>query len=334
MNIKRFSIALLMFAAMVLLAACGGSTEKEEDTSSSGDESAETTETSETEENEATVEYVEITHELANEPVKVKKNPETVVVFDFGVLDTLDELGIEVAGVAQSNIPPYLSKYEDEKYTNIGALKEPDLETIHGMDPDVIFISNRQSDMYDELSDIAPTIYVGVDTANYMESFKENMNIVAEIFNKEEEMDAELAEIDERIADIQEKTEAIDKEALIILGTEGKVSAYGPSSRFGIIHDVFNLKAADEKIEASTHGQNITFEYILETNPDVLFVIDRDAAIGEDASAKDSIENDLVQKTKAYENDEIYYLDPGYWYLSGGGLMSIKKMIAEIEETL
>lgn len=327
-NMKKFSIALMMFAAMVLLAACGGdSKDKEEDTSPADDGASDTTEVEETE-------YVEVEHELANEPVKVEKNPETVVVFDFGVLDTLDELGIEVAGVAQKNVPPYLSKYEDEKYTNIGGLKEPDLETIHAMDPDVIFISGRQSEMYDELSEIAPTIFVGVDTANYMESFKANMNMLAEIFNKEEEMEAELADIDERIAEIQEKTEASDKEALIILGTEGKVSAYGPSSRFGIIHDVFKFKAADEKIESSTHGQNITFEYILETNPDVLFVIDRDAAIGEDSSAKDSIENDLVQKTKAYENDEIHYLDPGYWYLSGGGLLSIKEMIAEIEETL
>ena len=73
-----------------------------------------------------------------------------------------------------------------------------------------------------------------------------------------------------------------------------------------LIHDVFGFKAADDKIESSTHGQNITFEYILETNPDVLFVIDRDAAIGGEASAKDSIENDLVKKTTAYENDAIY----------------------------
>ena len=137
-----------------------------------------------------------------------------------------------------------------------------------------------------------------------------------------------------KIAAIKEKTDASDAKALIILGNEGKVSAYGSSSRFGIIHDVFGFKAADDKIESSTHGQSITFEYILETNPDVLFVIDRDAAIGGEASAKDSIENELVQKTTAYENDAIYYLDPNYWYLSGGGLLSIKEMIKEIEEAL
>ncbi len=320
MNMRKMTITMMMLAVMLVLAACGSSN----DNDTADDEAT----------NDDSTEYMEIEHELDSKPVKVKKNPETVVVFDFGILDTMDELGIEVAGIPKGNTPSYLSKYDDEKYTNVGGLKEPELETIHSMNPDVIIISGRQSDMYKELSDIAPTVYIDLDYANYMDSFKSNMKLIAEMFDKEEEMDAELAEIDERIADIQEKAANSDDKALIVLGNEGKVSAYGLSSRFGIIHDVFKFKTADEKIEASTHGQNITFEYILETNPDVLFVIDRDAAIGGEASAKDSIENDLVKKTTAYQNDAIYYLDPNYWYLSGGGLLSIKEMIAEIEETL
>ena len=54
--------------------------------------------------------------------------------------------------------------------------------------------------LFKELSEIAPTVYVGIDTANYMESFKHNMELIAEIFGKENEMTAELAEIDEQIA--------------------------------------------------------------------------------------------------------------------------------------
>src|SRR5690606_6000288 len=101
---------------------------------------------------------------------------------------------------------------------------------------------------------------------------------------------------------------------------------------FGVIHDVFGFKAVDEKIEDSTHGQNITFEYILEKNPDILFVVDRDAAFSEDATVKDYVENELVKKTNAYKNGKIIYLDAGYWYLSGGGLQSMKKMIESVEE--
>ncbi len=73
------------------------------------------------------------------------------------MLDTFDELGIEVAGLPQTNVPSYLSKYEDEKYANLGSLKEPDFEAIHALKPDVIFISARQAELYKEFSEIAPT---------------------------------------------------------------------------------------------------------------------------------------------------------------------------------
>ena len=181
-----------------------------------------------------------------------------------------------------------------------------------------------------EFAEIAPTIYIGLTTRIIWIRLN-TMQLIGQIFGKEDEVKAELDAIDEKIAEIHEKASSLDEKALIILASEGKVSAYGPNSRFGLIHDVLGYKAVDDKLEVSTHGQNITFEYIVEKNPDVLFVIDRDAAIGNGASAKDSVENDLVKKTDAYKNNKIFYLNGEYWYLSGGGLLSMKEMIEEIE---
>lgn len=39
----------------------------------------------------------------------------------------------------------------------------------------------------------------------------------------------------------------------------------------------------------------------------------------------------LVNKTKAAKNGAIILLDPQVWYLSGGGIISLNKMIAEVE---
>lgn len=314
---KKWVTAILVLMMFAVLAACGA----EEEATDSQTADAQTTE----------AETMTVTHELGE--TEVPKNPEKVVVFDFGILDTLDQLGVEsVAGVAQGNIPTYLEQYEDtEKYENIGTLKEADFEAIHAMDPDLIIISGRQAEMYNEFSDIAPTIHLGVDTTDYMNSFTTNMETVGEIFGKQAEVEEELAAINEKIEGIKEKTATNDEKGLIVLANEGKVSAYGAASRFGIIHDVFGVKQADEGIEASTHGQSITYEYILDTNPDMMFVVDRNAAVGNDASAKDSLENELVQKTNAYQNDKIIYLDPDYWYLSGGGLQSVSEMVNAIE---
>ncbi|GIN22261.1 MAG TPA: ABC transporter [Bacillus bacterium] len=315
---KKWTLFIMLLAMAAVFAACGSKEESKSGAKEQNDTNKQ-------------AEEITIKHEYGE--AKVKKNPGKVVVFDFGVLDTLDELGIKVTGVPQATIPAYLEKYAGDEYTNVGSLKEPDFEAINELKPDVIFISGRQAELYDQFAEIAPTVYMGVDTNQYLESFEKNMNTIGEIFGKEDQVKAELEEVDNQIAGVKEKAESIDKKALIVLANEGKVSAYGPKSRFGWIHDVLGFKAADENIEVSPHGQGISFEYILETNPDILFVIDRNAAIEEDSEpAKETIENDLVKKTKAYEDGKIIYLDADYWYLSGGGLQSIKAMIKGVEE--
>ena len=70
---------------------------------------------------------------------------------------------------------------------------------------------------------------------------------------------------------IKEKTASFDEKALIVLASEGEVSAYGTSSRFGVIHDVFGFKQPMKTIEVSTHGQNISFEYVLEKQTQIFF---------------------------------------------------------------
>ena len=151
---KKFLILICTSLFIVVLTACGGTNEgKETDNNDQSDE-------------------VVVEHELGK--TTVEKNPEKVVVFDFGSLDTLDKLGIDVSAVPQQNIPSYLEKYESDDYENVGGLKEPDFEKLAEINPDLIIISGRQADLYDQLSELAPTIYLGVDTTDYMASFEKN----------------------------------------------------------------------------------------------------------------------------------------------------------------
>ncbi|MFZ7943384.1 MULTISPECIES: siderophore ABC transporter substrate-binding protein [Bacillaceae] len=317
---KKWSFLGLVFTMFLVLAACGGESKEEGKAKTASSNKV------------VTEEKMTIKHQYGE--AIVEKNPKKVVVFDFGVLDTLDELGIVVTGVPQATVPSYLEKYADKKYTNVGSLKEPDFEAIHALKPDVIFISTRQAELYDQFAEIAPTVYIGLDYGNYMDSFEKNMNLIGEIFGKEDKVASELKNIESSVEKLNKKASALDQKGLIVLANEGKVSAYGPSSRFGLIHDVFGFGAADKNIEVSTHGQSITFEYIREKNPDVLFVIDRATAVGGEVGAKEIVENELVKKTEAYKNDKIVYLDADSWYLSGGGLKSVKTMAKEIEEAL
>lgn len=327
---KKWKLLTVLMAMMLLvLAACGSKDEaKEEDKGTSTDKPAE-------EQNEessvypltipgSTVEGRDSTTTF--EEVKLDKMPEKVVVFDNGFLDTLDALGVNPTAVVQDSLPAYLSKYKDSTYVNAGTLFEPDYEKLSEINPDIIFISGRASAAYAELSKIAPTVYVGVDNNNFLESFKANTELAGKIFGKEKEAADAIAAYEAKVEEVKAKATATEEKALIVLGSEGSLSVFGPGSRFGVIHDVYGVKAVAEaggfKIES--HGDNASFEFVREKNPDILFVIDRDAVVNEngESGTKAAIENEIVSATNAVKNSKVFYLDPEVWYLSGGGLQS------------
>ncbi|MCY8934085.1 siderophore ABC transporter substrate-binding protein [Bacillus atrophaeus] len=314
---KKFALLFIALVTAVVISACGN-----QSSDSKGSENKK--------------DQITVKHDLDKNGIKVTKNPKKVVVFNFGILDTLDKLGLQgsVAGLPKNSLPDYLSSYKNDKYTDVGSLKEPDFEKVADLDPDLIIISGRQSDSYKEFSKIAPTIYLDIDSAKYMESFKSNTETIGKIFNKEDEVKSQLAKIDDSISDVKKTAKKVNKKGLVIMANDGKISAFGPKSRYGLIHDVFGVTPADQNIEASTHGQSVSYEYISKTNPDYLFVVDRGTAIGETSSTKQVVENDYVKKVNAVKNDHVVYLDSATWYLSGGGLESMAQMIKEVKDGL
>ena len=281
---------------------------------------------------------VTVVHTLGE--TEVPKNPKNVIVMDYGILDTMDALEIEVAALPLSgSLPEYLSHYQNEElYTNIGSLKEIDLEKVFEVEPELIIISGRQASYYEELSKIAPTVQLSVDASDYMNSLTKSVSYLGEIFGKEAEVATKLEAIDASMKEISEKAIAKDVNGLVVLANGDAFSVYGQGSRFGIIHNEFGIKPVDESIEASTHGQNASFEYIVEQNPDYLFIIDRSEATATDGetegSAKAMFDNELIQGTDAYKNGRIVYLDPVVWYKAGGGFVSTEVMLEEVSKAL
>lgn len=264
---------------------------------------------------------------------EVPANPQKVVVFDLASLDNLTRLDIRtIVGVPQTPLPAYLKQYGDERYTKVGTLFEPDYETIAALQPDLIVIAGRSQPKYKELSRIAPTIDLTVSNDHYLEEVKRNVTILGNIFGKQKEARAEIANLEKSIADLRQQA-VHQGNGLLIMTTGGKMSAYGPGSRFSLLHSAFGVIPAAPSLSVSNHGQPISPEFILETNSDWLFVIDRDAAIGATGkSASQLLDNVIVNQTNAARKSHIVYLDPQNWYLIGGGLSGLHETIDQINQ--
>ncbi|MGQ9367566.1 siderophore ABC transporter substrate-binding protein [Azospirillum sp. ST 5-10] len=277
----------------------------------------------------ASPERIEVTH--AQGTTAVPRNPERVVVFDPASLDTLDALGVTVDGVPGGLLPPYLSRYASDDIPKVGTLFEPDYEAVNALAPDLIIIGGRSAAKYKELSRIAPTIDLTVDVKDFKGSVAKNVALLGRLFGKEREAADRLAALDRSIADLRTATAGIG-DGLLVLTTGTKMSAYGPGSRFGILHSLFGVKPAVADLQASTHGQSISSEFVLDSDPDWLFVIDRDAAIGRGSAAQAVLDNELVTQTKAWKQGHVVYLDPVSWYLVGGGLVSLETMVDQLAQ--
>lgn len=264
--------------------------------------------------------------------------PERVVVFDYSTLDTLDALGLgdSVVGVMQGPLmPPHLAQYNGEAYTNIGSFFEADLEAVNALDPDLIIVALRTGPFFEDLSAIAPVVDTTVSWDDPYNTFQEYVTNIGIIFGQEAEAADALAAIDAQVAETQALAESSGYQGLIVLTSGGEVSGYGPGSRFGLIHDLLGVAPTTDTMVAETHGDTITFEFILEQNPDVIYVIDRDAAIGQEGdTAVQILDNELVNSTNAGSSQNIVYLDGAAWYIATDGLTMFSTRISEVASGL
>ena len=276
---------------------------------------------------------IEIVHAL--DTVSVPIQPKKVVVFDIGAMETLNELGVKPVGVPAEFIPEHLKFLKDDKsITDVGSMMEPNFEKIYAAQPDLIVISARSEKFYKQFSEIAPTIYTQVDNKDYVASFEKNNLMLGKIFGQEEKVQKRINDLKAAINSSKDEISKSDKKALVILYNKGKFSAYGKNSRFGFIHDVMGVKPIDQTLEVATHGQPSANEFIETANPDYLFILDRAAVVNGIKTNKSEIENALIQRTNAYKNNNIIYLDPQVWYLSGGGLTSTEQMINDVKQAV
>lgn len=255
--------------------------------------------------------------------VEVPKNPKKVVTFDFAVIDFLmaTEVDIEEIGAVASSAPNYQQDYLASA-KEIGSLKGPDLEKIAEIEPDVIFIGGRTIDFYDQLSEIAPVVYLTVDNTDLINSIKTNSNVYATIFDQQEKTDEIISTIDSLI----ESIEPTDSNALVLMYNEGQLSNFGPGSRFGFIFDLFGYQPVDSNIEVSSHGVEVSYEYIAQNKPDRLFVVNRNLIHGGNVDIDTFYTNPLLKDL----NLDVVELDPNAIYQAAGGVLSIQTTLNEI----
>lgn len=270
----------------------------------------------------------DVTIATAQGDVTLPAVPQKVAVFDVAAIDSLNALGVTVAGVPDKTFVSFLEQPTKDA-TKIGTLFEPDLEALAGLAPDLIIVGGRSATQKAAVEQVGTTIDMTI-SPDLLTDAKARINAYGQLFAKTDEAAALNAALDDKLAALQ--AAAKDKgKALVILTNGPKMSAFGKGSRFGWIYDATGLPEAVENLKVGGHGDAISHEFIAEANPDWLFVIDRGAAIGaEGQSAEATLKNPLIEGTNAWKNGQVAYLPPANMYISGAGYGSLTQTLDQL----
>lgn len=347
-------IALILCLVMALsLVACGTSNDtpanvggnNETNGSNETTNAHETTVPEETKPETVTIQALNGDKVMAD--IEVPYDPQRIAILDMPALDIIDalDLGDRIVGSAKVTIE-YLTQYNPDDSNgailNLGSVKTADLEKVAACEPDIIFIGGRLSSMYAELSAIAPVVYLAVDyEKGVVESTKYNAQTIASIFGKEAEVDAMFDGFQPRIDALNAVLNSHD--ILLAMYNNNAMSIMDTESQLNILAAELGGKNLGETVgetDKATHGEDASWETIINLNPEYIFVLDRSTATGAAdegvLGAREVIENDLIKKLDCYKEGKIIYFiqHANVWYTSTGGVQALDTMLADLEEAL
>jgi len=274
---------------------------------------------------------VATTVHTATGPVEIAETPERIAVYDVAAIDTLNALGVPVAGVPDRLYLPSLAGLAATAEP-VGTLFEPDLEALNALGPDLVIVGGRSSPQAGHTSRVARTIDMTIDGTALLDQTRQRIADYGALFGKADAAAARLSELDAQVAAVRAAADG-KGDALIVMTNGPKISVYGPASRFGWIHGDLGIPPAADARNAGSHGDAVSFEFIADADPDWLVVLDRAAAIGTgEANALATLDNTLVRGTKAWRDGHVIVLPAADLYIAAGGASATMRVLRALED--
>ena len=263
---------------------------------------------------------------------ELKKVPKRIVILDNLYGEILDPLHITPVGAttgqadSQEFSTLFKKQYKDAKVVSVGWQGSPDLDKIAELKPDLILMTGEQENLYEELSEIAPTVGYQINTDENWDYHETSLK-VAEIFDKRDEMKKDLDRVDAREAVFAENVKAkFGNQKLMYLRVTDNDIRYYAYGHFGYLYDTYHFNRA-ETFNPDDMFQVIDPDKLKDINPDLLIV---------QADSQELLDNKLKNNPvwsslKAVQNNKVIYADYST-YMLGFGIVSQEAIMKQISD--
>lgn len=252
----------------------------------------------------------------------------SVVATDNRTFETLSDWGVELSAAAVALMPNTIAYSKDADIIDLGNHREPNLEAVVAVDPQLIINGQRFADFHKDFAELVPdAVVLELDPREgqpFDAELKRQTTVLGEIFGKQAEAKKLNDDLDAAIARAKAAYTAGDK----VMGVNvsgGEIGYVAPSNgrTLGPLFDILGLTPALEVEGSDDHqGDDISVEAIADSNPDIILVMDRDAAVAADEAtyqpAAQVIEgSEALKNVNAVKNGNVIYM-PNDTYTNEG----------------
>ena len=266
--------------------------------------------------------------------VEIPANPERIVDLS-GNSDILSILGYKVVGTANSDaydytkFPTYLEEtLKGAEILGYSMQDTMDVEAVMNLNPDLIVISTVQEKMYDQLSEIAPTVMIQLEALNW----KDDVKAFAKVFNKEDVANKWLADYEAKAKKAGDKIKAEYGENttyLSFLASGGQFFIFDGAGFGSVLYEDMGLAKPEGMPEQSDISLPVvTYEGLASIKSDYIFLI----STPEDLKQLES--NAIWNSLPAVKEGKVVVLESSPYFNQGYSSIGRQLLVDEIGEML
>ena len=266
--------------------------------------------------------------------VEIPADPQRIVDLS-GNSDILSILGYKVIGTANSDaydytkFPAYLEEtLKGAEILGYSMQDTMDVEAVMNLNPDLIVISTVQEKMYDQLSEIAPTVMIQLEALNW----KDDVKALAEVFNKEDVANEWIANYETKAKEAGDKIKAEygeDTTYLSFLASGGQFFIFDGAGFGDVLYNDMGLAKPEGMPEQTDISLPVvTYEGLASIKADYIFLI----ATAEDLAQLES--NAIWNSLPAVKEGHVVVLDSSPYFNQGYSSIGRELLVDEIGEML
>ena len=194
-----------------------------------------------------------------------------------------------------------------DDWVSVGTRAQPNLEVILSLEPDLIIADfQRHSAIYDELSELAPTIVLKSLQASYAETL-DSMVTIGQALGKVELVNARIEEHSKSMTALAEQVPNDENRTFLaaVVWDEGFNAHASEAYTMGVLK-VLGLESA---IVQEDPYAELNLESLVAIDPDVMFLM----VAGDHTLVDDWESNPLWQNLIAVQNESVINMDRNLW---------------------